>query len=365
MEIIKNKNWNYLKEQYDWIQDMETTPQSEIYHAEGNVEIHTKMVLKELVQLPEYLNLEKLEQEILWTAALLHDVEKRSTTIIEDGKISSPNHAKKGAKTARHILYKEIPTPFHIREQIVNLVRFHGLPIWIMEKSNPKKDLYACSLHCNTYLLAILAKADILGRICADQKEMLERIDFFIEFCKEQYCYGNAKQFADNLTQFKYFEKENIDANYSFYNDTICEVIVMSGLPGMGKDKYIKDNLKDIPVISLDEIRRKNKIKPTDSNATGWVVQQAKEQAKQFLRIKQSFVCNATNITMQMRSIIIGLVTEYNASVKLIYIEQPYSVWINQNKNREYMVPNLVLEKLLLKLEVPLKYEATEVEYIV
>ncbi|MCZ5895912.1 poly(A) polymerase, partial [Escherichia coli] len=77
------------------------------------------------------------QQEVLWAAALLHDVEKRSTTVQENGRIQSPGHARRGELTARQILWRDIPTPFVLREQIVALVRLHGLPLWLLERPEP------------------------------------------------------------------------------------------------------------------------------------------------------------------------------------------------------------------------------------
>jgi tRNA uridine 5-carbamoylmethylation protein Kti12 len=51
--------------------------------------------------------------------------------------------------------------------------------------------------------------------------------------------------------------------------------------------------------------------------------------------------------------------------VKIVYIETSYKEWIRQNSNRQYPVPHNVLMRLLSKLEVPSKYEAHEVQYIV
>lgn len=45
--------------------------------------------------------------------------------------------------------------------------------------------------------------------------------------------------------------------------DLKFDVIVMCALPGAGKDTYIDRHLK-LPVLSLDDIRRENKIDPSD-----------------------------------------------------------------------------------------------------
>src|SRR5688572_7686710 len=108
-----NKDWAHLHSQFDWVRDMEAVPQDPVHHAEGNVAVHTRMVIDALQQLEGYQKLPAQQQEILWAAALLHDVEKRSTTVHEpDGSITSKGHSKKGAMTTRQILYTQEPTPF-------------------------------------------------------------------------------------------------------------------------------------------------------------------------------------------------------------------------------------------------------------
>jgi putative nucleotidyltransferase with HDIG domain len=366
MKWITNKNWEYLSQHYDWVTDMHGVPQSPEHHAEGDVATHTQMVLQALSNLPEYNSLTEEERNVLWMAALLHDVEKRSTTFTkDDGEIVSPGHAKKGAQTARKILFTQFDLPFSVREEIVYLVRYHGLPIWLMEKENPQKALMEASLQVNTRWLALLAKADMLGRICKDQAGMLERIAFFEAYCKEQNCWGKPYLFSNGLNKYWYFHKEDSTPEYHAYDDTICEVVVLSGLPGMGKDNYIRKHYKDWPVVSLDDLRKRHKLKPKDKSANGWVVQQAKEQARIYLRAKQNFVWNATNITFQMRSQLIDLLTSYKARVKLVYVEQPFKVWLKQNAGRPEMVPQNVLKKMLYKLEVPKLSEAHEVTFVV
>jgi putative nucleotidyltransferase with HDIG domain len=116
MELIANKDWNALARSYSWVRDMEGVPQDPRHHAEGDVATHTRMVLDTLTALPEYRALNTSVQEVVWMAALLHDVEKRSTTFREeDGSIVSPGHAKKGAGTARQILMTEFDVPFATR----------------------------------------------------------------------------------------------------------------------------------------------------------------------------------------------------------------------------------------------------------
>src|SRR5688572_26379064 len=130
--ISKNKKWASLEQEFKWVADMKGVIQDSIHHAEGDVAIHTQKVLEALESLPDFQKFDDQTKEMLWAAALLHDVEKRSTTVVEEnGRITSRGHAKKGEFTTREILFREVPTPFFLREKICALVRHHGLPLWI------------------------------------------------------------------------------------------------------------------------------------------------------------------------------------------------------------------------------------------
>lgn len=358
--------WDVIEATYDWFRDMKGVPQDIIWHAEGDVFIHTKMVVEALLKLPEFNALSEHDKHILFVAALLHDVEKRSTTATEiiDGKerIVSPKHAKKGEFTARKILYKDIVTPFHIREAICKLVRLHGLPLWAIEKPNPNKEVIAASLVVNTQHLSILAKADVLGRICKDQDEILLRIELFNELCKDNKCFGERRVFASDYGRYLYLNKPNSSPDYVPFDDLKFDVIVMCALPGSGKDTYIRHNL-DLPILSLDDIRRENKIDPTDKKRNGQVIQLGKEKAKELMRTRESFVFNATNITSDMRNKWISLFIDYGARVKIIYLEVPYQQLIVQNRNRQYKVPEKIIENMIGKLEVPMPGEAHEIQF--
>ncbi len=363
--ISKNKDWSHLRE-LNWVADMEGVQQSPIYHAEGDVAIHTRMVLEELCNLNGYKDLNEQAQEILWAAALLHDVEKRSTTIIDEfGNISSPGHAKKGAQTARQILYREIVTPFAIREEIFGLVRHHGLPLWIYEKQDPIKSLLKASIEVNTEWVYILAKADVLGRICKDKDELLYKCEMFRELCIEQECWGKPKVFPSELGKFRYFRKEDQSPDFLPFEDTESEVILLSGLPGSGKDYYISQNYPGYKVISLDDLRRSGKIDRNDTKGNGRIIQAAGELAKDYLRNKITFIWNATNITAQMRELLINNFSVYNPTIKIVYIEVPYGTVLKQNKNRENQIPTKAIEHLVGKLEVPKSWEAHTVEYVI
>ncbi|WP_272525729.1 AAA family ATPase [Providencia sp. PROV196] len=365
-QLTQCRDWAQLEKQFDFVRDMQYVPQDRLHHAEGNVAIHTQMVLAALEDLPEYQQLPELKQQIVWAAALLHDVEKRSTTKEdEEGRIHSPGHAKKGELSVRNILFRQIETPFAIREQIAALVRFHGLPLWLMEKPDPERTLFAASLRVEMPLLCMLAKADAIGRTCEDKAELLVRIELFELFCREQGCWDKPKSFASPAGRFHYFHHQKGTTDYQPFEEIGSEVIMLCGLPGMGKDHFIKQFYPQTAVVCLDDIRREHKINPADKNAQGWVAQQAKEQAKRLLRTKIHFIWNATSLSASLRGTMISLFERYQAKIHLVYLEVPFKQWRQQNQQRKYAVPEQVMEKMAGKLELPTPDEAHQVSYYI
>lgn len=353
-----------------WYYDLENTKQDSDYHAEGNVWIHTKLVVESLFLDEEYINLEKNEQKILLLSALLHDIAKPFCTKEEDGKITSPNHTLKGSLYARNLFYRynfmsEIfgVLSFEEREQVCSLIRYHGFPIYFDEKENPKKETFKCALEINIKHLAILARADFNGRKSLNKSENLTKIELFVDMCKQWNCYDTDEIFLSDTSKMMYFRNGEQYLNYIPYEEKQSTVYLLSGIPASGKDTYIRNNFNGMDIISLDELREKLNISPKDNQ--GKVIQEAKKQAKILLANKTDFVWNATNTTTKMRTQIISMFLDYNAKVNIIYIETPYKTLLQRNSKRKAPVPNDVIDRLVSKLEPPKLWEANNVTYMI
>jgi predicted kinase len=142
-----------------------------------------------------------------------------------------------------------------------------------------------------------------------------------------------------------------------------AEVVLLSGPPGVGKDTWLRQHLSGWPVISLDALRGELDIDPADEQ--GRVVNQAREQARQYLRQGQSFVWNATNVSRQVRGQCIQLFADYHARIRIVYVQAPEKRLLCQNRQRPVPVPQAVLERLLDRWEVPDRTEAHNVEWFV
>ncbi|MEG4345538.1 AAA family ATPase [Microcoleus sp. A003_D6] len=358
-------DWDSIQNHFDWIQNLKGCQQDPIYHAEGDVLIHTKMVCEALISSPSWRQLPVQERSILFAAALLHDVAKPAFTKIEaDGRISSKGHARQGARMVRQILSQfEPPVQFDIRETVVAIVKFGSLPIWLIDKPNPQQSVIKVSQVVRCDFLALLAEADVRGRQCSDRQELLDKIELFREFCQENNCLDSPRQFPSAHSRFIYFRKENGNPDYEAFDDTRCEVILMSGLPASGKDYWIRENLPDLPVISLDALRKEMNVPPDET--PGNVIMEAKNRAREYMRLGRSFIWNATNTTKPMRQQLINFFADYQAQIRIVYLEVPLDEVLQRNRSRTAPVPEAVIRKLAARLDIPDITEAHQVDRIV
>ena len=276
---------------------MRSTMQEFKWHQEGNVLVHTKMVLEELVGLEEYKLLNEQEKLLVFLGAVFHDIGKTITTKIVDDEIVSPNHGLKGEMLFREYFWKEFGfagdyDKMQVREAVCMLIRYHSVPIH--EYNNLEYKVIKTSSYANLAklfnikLLSILAKADVLGRIGSNKDIHLLLIDEFISQAKVLDCYDKPFVFTDNYSRYKYL---SLGCNWPYqklYDDTWGEVIMLCGLPGTGKDTYIRKYFSSYNVISLDEIREKYNLFSKDDQ--GKVYNIAKDIAKDYLRNKIPFV---------------------------------------------------------------------------
>ena len=352
-------------------ENMEKTIQDTRWHAEGNVLIHTKMDCEELIKLNEFQNLLQEEKLVVFLAALFHDVGKTVTTKELGSEITSPNHGIIGSLMIRELLWRDYDLAGSeeyqaFREGICLLIRYHSTPVH--EYANLTKKVIKTSLNSslthyfNIKLLAILAKADILGRIGISGDEFMNNLELFTLEAMDLECYDKPFNFTDSYTKFQYLVGENIWQFQSLYNNHWGKVYLICGLPGTGKDTYIKKHFADLPIISLDAIREEFKISPLDDQSE--VVEIAKERAKEHLREHRSFVWNATNLTNLVRNKLLNLFHDYQASVKIFFLETSLKNNLERNKNRERCVDEKVIYKLLRNLNIPEAYEAEEVEWV-
>lgn len=353
-------------------QDMENTPQNPRWHGEGDVLAHTRFVCQELAKMDAFRSADRKTQLMLYLAALFHDVGKTKVTILEDGQWTSRGHTRVSAEMTRRILWQDLglcgtKEKQNLRETVCMLIRRHSVPPYAVENEDGRLRLIRFAANgaltdFSIRLLCDLSEADARGRICEDQEDMLERIALCRELAKEANCYEKPYPFPTEHTAYAYCARKNISPDYPLFDDTWGQVILLSGLPGTGKDTWIRENCPSLPVVSLDAIRKAYRISPEDPQDQ--VAQIAREQARELLRQKKSFVWNATNITSQTRRKLIELFRDYGAAVKIVFLETDWEEQLRRNAQRRDAVPEHAICAMLEKLTPPERYEAHSVQWI-
>ena len=356
-------NWNShvevlaWAEKQPWSSSMMQCQQDPEWHAEGNVWVHTGMVIAEMLKSPIYQSLPAVEQQIMLAAALLHDCGKPETTVLEGTRIRSPGHSRAGARIARQIL-RGLNFPLQDRERVINLIHCHGWPPHVINVEEPEMEVIRASWLCRNELLHLLSLSDMKGRIGSEKTSYsFDAVDLWRDVALQYNCLKNPYD-SSQEGKVQAFEGKDIRFHRPHENFN-CTMTLLAGVPGSGKDTWIKKNRGSLPMVSLDDIRLDLDIDPTDNQ--GHVINEAREQVRVHLRAKESFVFNATNITREVRGRWIRLARDYNAKVEVVYIEPPIATILAQNKNREAVVPESVVLRLLEKTEVPNLGEAHEV----
>jgi putative nucleotidyltransferase with HDIG domain len=353
--------WDALDAELSWVRAMRDCPQDPIHHAEGNVWIHTRMVLEALVALPRWRALPTRERELVFAACLLHDIAKPWTTQVhDDGRVTARGHSAAGAIAARRVLWELDVDPAD-REAICGLVRLHQLPFFCVEDATPERLAVMASLRARCDHLALVNEADGRGRVCDDPQRIADNVALFEVLCEEVGCWTGPFDFASPSARVRFARKgsSRFEQPPAYHR---CEVVVMSGLPGAGKDTWIANHLPDWPVVSLDALRAELGVEPTEPQ--GPVAAEGRERARQHLRASRSFVWNATNVSRQHRDRVVDLALDYGARVRIVYVEAPRKRLYAQNRSRDAVVPDVVIDRLQRRWEVPTLAEAHQVDWV-
>ncbi len=165
-------------------------PQEEVWHPEGNVDVHTLLTVDKAREMIDDLPYAK--QIAVMLGALCHDFGKPATTRFFDGRWRSHAHDEAGVTPTISFLDKlGIYTidGFDVRQQIIQLVRYHLAP-GMFYKSKPGDGAFRrLARKVEPDLLYRVAKADNLGRnadwIPQEKHFTSEAQDWFIEKARE------------------------------------------------------------------------------------------------------------------------------------------------------------------------------------
>ena len=142
-------------------------PQEFEWHPEGNLEIHTWLVVDRARELID--DLPYARQVTVMLGALCHDFGKPATTKFEEGRWRSRGHEEAGVEPTESFLDRlNVHTldGYDVRSQVVALVRDHLKPGEFYKKRDEVGDgaFRRLARRCELELLYRVARADSLGR---------------------------------------------------------------------------------------------------------------------------------------------------------------------------------------------------------
>jgi hypothetical protein len=220
-------DWNDLKsastdqilawaETQPWAKAMAGCPQDASWHAEGDVWTHTRMVVAELERLPEWPSFDRETQLKLLFTALFHDAGKPHTTVTDPatGRTHSPKHALVGMEIGRREL-REWGCSLGVREEIAALVRYHGRPPYLLEKSDPARELISLSWLVNHRLLYLFALADTRGRRSHETNRPQEDIHLWRMVAEENACFDRPYEFVNDHARFLFYREALSSLHYT------------------------------------------------------------------------------------------------------------------------------------------------------
>jgi len=149
------------------IQNLIEVPQDPEWHPEGDVFVHTKLVIDGARKLIDDLPYPR--QVAVMLAALAHDFGKPATTEFLEGRWRSRGHEEAGVPPAESFLNRiNVHTidGYNVREQVIALVREHLKPGEFYKKRDEVGEgaFRRLARRCEPDLLYRVAKADSLGR---------------------------------------------------------------------------------------------------------------------------------------------------------------------------------------------------------
>jgi predicted kinase len=359
---------------YDWAEccellpallRLEETPQDPYYHAEGNVGIHTRMVLDALMQDPHYQRAGAGARFVLFMACLLHDIAKPDTTVIDEasGRIGQPGHSRRGSVDVRVLMWKA-RVPFAMREAVCRIIAVHQLPFHAFaSRKGVRPEWLAHKLSWELSLpdLCCVARCDMLGRHYEKRADSMADIALFEELAREEGCWEGPRQMADAHTRLAYFRGADTSPDYPLFQAAGSQVTVMCGLPASGKNHWVAQHRKGWPVVSFDDARAELGLKHGEND--GLAAHHAVDGAKALLRKQERFVWNATHLSQQMRTKTLDLLWAYHARIELVYLEVPHPELMRRNRERDTTLSNAGIERMLHRWELPAPVEAHATVY--
>lgn len=182
-QLIKNPThvWDTIIAGQPEVIAITGVPQDEMWHPEGSVDIHTRMVIEAAAEIGPQIahNMGELA-DLIW-AAVCHDLGKATTTQIKNGRVVSPKHQSEGEAPTRSLMTRLGVDEARIN-RVVALVKEHMVAREGMDEKTVRRVMNRMAGGRMAILAALIA-ADCSGRpwtgeviVTPEVREMMETV---------------------------------------------------------------------------------------------------------------------------------------------------------------------------------------------
>lgn len=374
--------------------EFKATRQDPGWHAEGDVHVHTGMVMQEayawLRARDDYSAEQRLE---LIVSALLHDIAKPVCTANNEVRgamrVTARGHELMGRSYLAPLLVDQLPYPN--LERILGAVGYHNEPRRLVLRDGKEGDYARVCRAVDPKLVYALELADMRGRICDDRDDQIEAVELYRLGAEEHGAFTRGgkweSQWRERILEHFHDERgamlalawgeairqaergkihsveEAIAQSYRF-RDQFPEVVVMVGLSGSGKSHYVANHLSDHESISLDDIREDIGADRGDQRQNDRVLHEARDRLRAALRAKKKVVWDATSLRKDFRKRVASLGFDYGALVTFVVIHAPLEVIRKRNRQRGQAVDEFVWAHQLERIQWPELHEAHRTRFV-
>lgn len=369
---------------------MAATQQNPRYHAEGNVLEHTQMVLSKFFDLKDRFSLTPAQEQVLYWAALLHDIGKPETTRNVEGRWKSPGHEKAGVPIARDILLQQPDLTAEQRRQILDLVRWHGFPLhWSLQRETTNK-LKELNLRTDLRLLGIFSYFDLHGRICEDQETVSRMIQHFIEVDvpKVEYEMGSHAQMSAHFHNWSRKKKNaawsavkmgkmdlverliETEPRPEFDYDQFMgvgnpsrKVIVTVGPSMTGKSTWLNDQFPGGFHVQLKDFQLTEDV-VSDDFKFGRLMVEFKYHMSLYTRQIETILLDGRNLDETLRGKINETARSLNADIEYVIFENTLEQALAWNQQQENPLEEAEIRRQFAAFDLVHPWEAHSIRYV-
>lgn len=353
-----------------YIELLKKTEQNPRYHAEGNVLNHTLLVLSEFYEIAGLGILNEADKEVLYWAALLHDIGKPLVTHWDGIAWRAAGHERAGVPIARNILMQQDISPRQM-QRILDLVKWHHLPLRMGLKKAPLSAYENIAFQTDLRLLGLFSQMDLRGRICENASEIQDLIYHFNEeiipsivdmwgtYEAIQTKFQTRSPLTKNKIWFALQEARNEEifsllSQEDSHLEPLSTCYISIGVPKSGKSDYFRKRHGVYPTF-FEENRFSYEGELSDG---------LKKFLDQHLSSGESVVVDGCHLNVPKRQQIADYIRRYQTSLQYIYFQRSLSEVLMENNQSPYPIHPSRIKCAYSQLICPHPWEAHRMEIV-